>query len=114
MNKSKILLLASLILFVNIKDVNAATMESITKALQKYCVPKQNDYFNSSPICNSIFEGKYEPKKDCGCYNSTYLVYDAKLRRCKPKCPGGYYVKHHKTGKCDGGQYKLKIQKEEN
>ena len=105
----KLLLLTTLL--VASVDVNAGglTAKSL-EALQNYCV-----YSPSTPApdgdCSGIFEGVRKAKGDCRCHNSKYLVWDAGLRRCKPKCPGGYYVQTIKSTNCAAGQYKLKVSK---
>ena len=93
----------------------SATSEQITNALSKYCVPIPINQSNwqapdGYPTCGGVFEADYIKGQPCKCADSTYLVYDPVLRRCKPKCPTGYFVKGGASN-CSAGQYKLKISK---
>ncbi|MBQ8660320.1 MAG: hypothetical protein IJ473_01915, partial [Alphaproteobacteria bacterium] len=111
----KLLLIA---LVVASGQVYAATTTQITNALAKYCVPKPNDYpyKRSRTTCDSVLEGKYtnsfKSETDgtfCTCYDNNYLVYDASLRRCKPKCGAGKQIKQV-TG-CGAGKKTVEIKR---
>ena len=111
----KLLLIA---LVVASGQVYAATTTQITNALAKYCVPKQNDYpyKRSKTTCDSVLEGKYTSRSKsetdgtfCTCYDNNYLVYDASLRRCKPKCGAGKQIKQV-TG-CGAGKKTVEIKR---
>ena len=109
----KLLLIA---LVVASGQVYAATTTQITNALAKYCVPKPNDYpyKRSKTTCSSVLEGIFTGKQTndgtfCTCYDNNYLVYDASLRRCKPKCGAGKQVKQV-TG-CGAGKKTVEIKR---
>ena len=108
----KKLLLIALLLSGGV--ANSATTDQITKALAKYCVPKPSEYpyERSKTTCNSVLEGIFTGKEEeggtfCTCYDKDYLVYDASLRRCKPKCPKGHFVKT--VTACNKGSRKFPI-----
>ena len=91
----------------------------VNNVLSKFCIPKPNDVANDGErTCGGVFEGIYRKGSSCDCASNgdtpgfKHLVYDPNLRRCKPRCPVGYFVKKE-TNKttCGVGQYKLKISK---
>ena len=110
----KLLLLA--LLLASTKVQAGVTTTQVIQTLTKYCVPKPNDPAPDGHLtCGGVFEGMYNKGQSCSCASSgdttfKHLVWDESLRRCKPKCPTGYFVNHIKNKtKCAEGEFKLKI-----
>ena len=105
--KKKLILMSMLL--TSSQAFATVTSTQITSSLAKYCVPKPNDVAYGINVCGSILEGTYKVNEDCTCANSEYLMYDDKLRRCRPKCPAGYYLSEESSTKCPAGYYKYEI-----
>ncbi|MCR5506789.1 MAG: hypothetical protein K6F04_02970 [bacterium] len=102
--KKKLILMSMLL--TTSQAFASISLNDITKALTKYCVPKPNDVYNGTAVCGSEFESKYTAGKNCGCYNSNFMTYDESLRHCIVKCPAGTHprlVQPQTTKKCPGG-----------
>ncbi len=106
--------------------VYAISPDAVKTALSNYCVPYSDIYeegrvFNT-PVCASVFEGKYNPSKSgvkCDCYEGSaatakFLKYDSDTdqRKCRPQCDSGYGAK--KVSACPDGYFKSGIQKTSN
>ena len=92
------------------------SVSQINNALSKYCIPIPGNKANDDELtCGGVFEAIYTKGESCGCASTgdtkefKHLVYDPNLRRCKPRCPGGFFIEEPKSNNCSGGQYKLQI-----
>jgi hypothetical protein len=64
------------------QSAGAATLrETLTQALQNYCVPKDAEG------CR-IMQPRYQ-NSSCYCGDPIYMYYDATARTCRVKCPAG-------------------------
>ena len=136
--KAKQLFLIALLSNIGLNTNASVTKNNVFSSLASYCIPAKSSDFSSDVsnrasfndprggnTCNSVFEGIYNSKNNCGChfkgdlpayYNGQqfyHLKWDASIRRCKPNCTPGHYadVRNSTDAKCDSGQYKVKIQR---
>ena len=108
--KIKLLFVAALLSTFGGTTASAGLTAKSLEALKNYCIPSKATPSPDNDWCDSIFYAvSYLKKGDCRCKNNEYLVWDANLRRCKPKCPGGFFVQHQTSGRCTGGQFKKRI-----
>ena len=92
----KRILLILLAIIINSSLAMAYNAADIKQILQKYCIPKPNDI-------------AYDEVSVCSCWDDERLVYDPELRRCKPRCPGGYVPK--RVNGCQAGNFMYKMKK---
>ncbi len=101
------------------EGVLAGVSENQVEAtLAKYCISKPAEVTEDGQLtCNGIFEATYKKDSGCDCASSgdtpgfKHLVYDKTARRCKPRCPAGYYIQDGDGTKCPAGQYQIEITK---
>ena len=107
----KRILLILLAIIINSSLAMAYNAADIKQILQKYCIPKPNDIaYDEVSVCTSVLESVYNSiGPTCSCWDDERLVYDPELRRCKPRCPGGYVPK--RVNGCQAGNFMYKMKK---
>ena len=110
-------------LVMSSEAVYAITPDAVRTALSNYCVPysdtNEKGRVLNTPVCASVFEGKYNPSKSgvkCDCYEGSvptakFLKYDSNInqRKCRPQCDQGFGAKKTTNGDCPSGYFKSRI-----
>jgi hypothetical protein len=76
--------------------MQAGLRETLTSALQTYCIPKD------TASCDSALRPRYQNAACyCGQYTGTYFRYNAETRLCDVTCPAGQFPEP--TTACQAG-----------
>jgi hypothetical protein len=84
-----------ILLALSPRMAHAGLRETLTSALQTYCIPKD------TASCDSALRPRYQGNA-CYCGDSTYLRYNATLRTCEVFCPAGQ-MPEKAAGGCQAG-----------